>query len=381
MGVEGGSSVSIGPSIAVSAGPAISMGRGGFGSVNEGPVRGSLEGFRPMNTTDIITIDKGGTVKPLGEIVFNAEPLTTESAISQAQAIISEARASSNPAVPQPEPFVPIVISRERSDRGNLDFDLRKIATRPLADRNDNILGNDKVVQPEVRRAVKQAASPSSLGQTEAVYAPAAQEQLVEEIAEERKLMTDPIDEQTIRADEGEEIIQRKKSYLVDQPVLAEVLSEADQAIGKGEEEAERLGLGKKIIGLILAKFLPAQHEGNTGGAVKPYGVDGTIAARKEAIAAKKEFASREEVEKIVLENRPVTIGENGERASQEEVRITFREHIVKPHRLREIFEKRVIRRRILAEKSGQKPVILHEVKPQVTEGTIEDLDLAEVFL
>ena len=71
MGIEGGSSgvggvsVSLGPSIGASIGPAISMGRGGFGSVNEGPVRGSLEGFRPMNISDIKTIDKGGTIAPL----------------------------------------------------------------------------------------------------------------------------------------------------------------------------------------------------------------------------------------------------------------------------------------------------------------------------
>src|SRR3989304_1680814 len=53
--------------------------------VKEGPVRGGfLEGFRPMNVTDITTINTGGTITPapLGEILFKtpSEPAVIQQA-------------------------------------------------------------------------------------------------------------------------------------------------------------------------------------------------------------------------------------------------------------------------------------------------------------
>ncbi|TSC85718.1 MAG: hypothetical protein G01um10147_1109 [Microgenomates group bacterium Gr01-1014_7] len=335
MSIEGGPSGAVG---------VVSV---GFGSVNEGPVRGSLEGFRPMNISDISTIDKGGTIAPLGEIVFNA-PATTPP---------QDGEGLGAPVWKVPESaIVPSAV----------------LQVEPVI--LPGVVGDQSTsIHPHLgmRRVVRQ---------TEAVYAPAIEQQLFEEVAEEEVITENNVDEQNMRITQEEEIIKVEKSYLVDQPVLAQVLSEADQAVEKAEAEAERLGLGRKILGYLVARFMPDQHPGNTGGAVKD-GIDGTIPARKESIEAKEAFASRKEVEAKVLEIRPVTIGENGEQASQGEVRTTFREHIVKPLKPRKIFEKRVIRRQILAEKAGQR-VIYEEIKPEVAEPTIEDNpDLAEALL
>src|SRR3989304_10559320 len=57
--------------------------------VKEGPVRGGfLEGFRPMNISDINPIDKGGTIAPLGEIVFQP---SVPSVIEQAESVAAAA--------------------------------------------------------------------------------------------------------------------------------------------------------------------------------------------------------------------------------------------------------------------------------------------------
>lgn len=62
--------------------------------VNEGPFRGSLEGFKPMNASDINTIDfKGGTVAP-------SQP----SVIAQVEAVAAAAWEKSEPASPPAPP-------------------------------------------------------------------------------------------------------------------------------------------------------------------------------------------------------------------------------------------------------------------------------------
>lgn len=380
--------------------------------VNEGPVRGFLEGFSPMNRTNITTIDRGGAIAPLGEIIFNPSPRIQPSRIQQD----GEGLGAQIWEIPEPpsidKPAAELINQETKVFSGELQAE--QIATAAwnkvespasvfpeaewviLPDVVDQRTGTDlqELAQPDLNRRVDSHPQPelgrvTSTGEApaagigaEAIHVPAAREQIVEEVAEESKLVADKANQQTREAQE-EEVIQSKRAYLVDQPVLAQVLLEADQAVEKGEKEAERLGLSKKLLGYLIAKFIPGQHEGNTGGAVKPYGVDGAIAARKEAIAATNEFSSKKEVKAVILGNRPVTIGEEGERASKNEIRTTFRDLIVKPTKLMEIVEKRIKRIAGIRIETPVQPLAPWFEGERVvlkTENSLEDLDLEEVF-
>lgn len=408
MGVETGPSGAVavaGPSPSFEAAPAV-------GSIKAfGPKYESLS-FAPIDSPvgkrDLQNMVpyKVGMISPTGSISFS--PVKDEKASSHLRGEAELSVAESIPVTGQAEPISGSEILREANHWLGInepasggkdplitpDLGAESLSTKTalieagMLDLGKAVGGHPgtevRIVTRQVGLTAGARAAPESAGtnQAEAISAPVVADQLVEDIVEERKLTTDPIDGQSIRTDEDEEIFKRKKSYLVDQPVLAQVLVETAQAVAKGEKEAERLGLGKRIFGVLIAKFLPAQHEGNTGGAVKPFEVDGTIPARKEVIKATKEFASKKEVKAVVLGNRPVTIGEEGERASKNEVKTTFRDFIVKPTKLVEIAEKRIVKKRREVS-SGSTPVFGfrdQNIKPN-NESSLEDYpDLAEVF-
>lgn len=363
MGVESGPSVSIGPSIGVSIGPAISIGRGGFGSVNEGPVRGSLEGFRPMNITDIKPVDKGGVVAPMGEIVFNAQSLTAESAISQAEVIISEARAASNPAVPQVGPLLESsVVTEAKHWLGIVE---PKQSISPLFE--VQAVADSRVVP-------RQAVSPSASGQPEAVYAPAPQEQ--QEIKTEDRTDESP----TVR--EEEETTELKLKYVEDEPVSSQRRYELREAIKKAKAEAQEQG-AEEIEGWRIKKYFVPEHGGNRSGIAEQGTPDGSLVETYQVLSAENyesEREANEAVETTVTEKKPVKKAQEGNKVKERDIARVRRDPFLKRHPTEEVVA-RVVKKKILAEKLGQKPVVIHEIQAESSEGTIEDNpDLAEVF-
>lgn len=366
MSVENGPSISVspGPAVSVAVGPSISVGpsvsagieaslSGRFGPsisggpesfsspiVNEGLV-GSLEGFRLMEAFDIGSFDTfQAKLSPVDAVVeLVKQEILAEAnhwlGISEPR-IIKEAAywfADVEPKIVKPAELImpqtePVVVPRvvPMTIPNRVEHPKPQVVIAPVLEpvpQAENVLSPQASLQSGTENKISSQIVPAIATQ------PILEEQEVEE-----EIITQKMSTEETATDEEEEVTMRKKIHkihIVDQPVLATVLSETDKAMEKGKEEAERLGLGKKILGSLVAKFLPDQHEGNAGGAVKPHGIDGTIIARRKAIAAKSEFSSEKEVSAVVFENRPVTIGEDGEPATKEEVSTTYHGRIVKP--------------------------------------------------
>lgn len=360
-GLAGAASVS-GPSIAApsfEAAPAVT------GPVNEGPL--SLAALK-------LTV-------PMGEITFNqplpmesgftkadvTESLSVEAAVTEADAIISQAQKPPSIQVaevskinrpilpleplffPQPWPGIePVGIPN------NLEFSQPQAAVSPAV---------EPLVQPglQLEDQVFNEARPVVLTQ------PALENQEVQEEAVAERVTVKKID--TV----GEEKIIKKKKFVVDQTTLANRLQKVVEAARQAKPEAERLGLGKKIIGWIVDKYFSLSHSSYMSKAVQPEGPDGTIAITEETIKAKAEFESEQEVESVVLDNIPVSEEEDGEPVSDEQVRKVFQDRIVKPSkpgRPLELVEKRVVQKE---QKSLRQP----EAKK---ENNLRDLGLAEIF-
>ncbi len=321
--------------------------------------------------------------QPKIDVVSQAEAVGAEAwdsnVLTQAEDVLYQAQkpAIFSPVIPSPFPVIP---SEERN------LPQWEIAASPASPnpRNDEIVGFDvkpwvlPQVEPMVMPFAKTEAVAFAASEPATVPQPVLQEQEVEELVQ-KKVETEEAEENL----DKEKVIKLRK-YLVDQPALETVLSEAYQAYDKAEKEANELGLGKKVLGVRLAKLLPGQHEANTGGAVKPHGRDGTIPVRKEAIAAKQEFTSKKEVAAIILENRPVTIGENGEEAKKEEVSTTFRGYVVKPPKVIKIVRERIVKKKkavFVVPKQAPAPIATKQAESKI-ELTLEELNpvLAGVF-
>lgn len=337
-------------SVGVSIGPA----------VNEGLVRGSLEGFRPMNISDIKIPDKGGTVAPLGEIVFNAQALTAESAISQAEAIISEARAAPNSVVPQ------AVLPEVRIDqRTGIDLHgaiLPDLSTKPVTH-----------LQP----------SPSAGEQTEAVYAPVAAEQLVEEVVRKEEIKTeDKIDEPSEVREEAE-VEELRLKYVEDEPVSRQRRYELEEAIKKAKVEGELEG-AEEIEGWRIKKYFVPEHGGNRSGIAEAGTPDGSLVETYQDISGGNYESVAEAVDKAeatVDDKKPVTRATEGKVVKQIDIARVHQDPLLKSHPT-EVVLTRLVKKKILSEKLGQR-VIVHEVKPETREPTIEEINpnLAEALL
>lgn len=316
MGVESS------PSGAIGAGVVGSVAAGGFSSiVNEGPVRGSLEGFRPMNAFDINTIDKGGTLTPSGLSVieqakavaakaWEASELNVADAISEAQSIIAQAQ-------------TPSAFARDSA----------------LITQNDREI--ESIVVPQVEPGVLPMQSPtpdyqltsSTKPQTESrVYhqgapvvspQPLLQEQGVEEIVTK---------EETGMVEE-EEIEKTRRKYVVDERALSQLVVEFKAAVRRARELAGKLGI--KITGKLISKFLPGQHPGNESEAVKGKCLDGSILERQESIKEFREFSSdiqaEDKIVRVAYEKPPIKIRLEGEPVKEEDVARVFKPYVVKP--------------------------------------------------
>lgn len=355
--------------------------------INEGPVApGFLENTMPLQLGS----------KPVEVINFQApikegvvDKPETEGLIAEIEGFLSQARIT-----PQSEQAVLV------EGKAVAEPEPVKQATYWFVDvpESQRVVKPAEVIMPQVEPMAALWALPETqpaLGMqpklqpmTEArAFAQVAEDVAVQPALEEQKDETEEAVQEQVRVDEEEELAKERvielKKYLVDQPVLATVLSEVDKAYDQAEEEAEESGLGRKVLGAMLAKLMPGQHSGNTGGAVKSHGIDGTIPARREAIAAIKEFKSKGEARAVVLKIRPVTIGENGQESKKEEVGTTFRDHVVKPPAVIRIVKERAVRRekaKSVVSSQAPMPVAFKQRIEANTEPTLKDLGLDRVF-
>lgn len=399
------------------------MGAGDTGVPDVGGVTGSLnelgssvpagisflEDFRPMDTNDI-NPDPGGVFRP-GEIIFNAEPksntaapeLDSADALAEAELILSEARVGppqeqyslqetrvvAEPKIIReavywfadvPEPRVvrpaevmaphiePVVTPLAIPDI--LDFLKSQPVISPVLKpetKTENATVIQAGSQTGIENAVTEEAVPLVLEQ------PIAHEQEVEEVVTERVGA-----EQT---DAVEEIaVPRKRRFVVDKLALAERLREIGSAVPKAKAEAGRLGYGNKIVGWILGKFISLAHSVHLSGVVRPEGPDGTLSIIRSSIKAKKEFSSVGEVAEIALNNRPVSMEDDGEPVSDEEVRKVFNDRIVKPvNSATEIVKEKIFKKK--AQKpASQNPVLFLQAKKAQSGITLAKLNMEQLF-
>lgn len=347
MGVENS------PSGAIGAGVAGSVAARGFSSiVNEGPFRGSLEGFRPMNASDINTIDKGGTIAP-----------NRPSVVEQAEAVAAKAWEASEPLVPaEVVSQAQVLISQAQTKTVWMTDHF----TQP---KSVVIAQAEPMVLPWVEPAPALQVSPSPLPQ------PLLKEQEVEEI------VTEKITKEETGMVEEEEIEKIRRKYVVDERALSQVVVEFKAAVRKARELAGKLGI--KITGKLISKFLPGQHPGNESEAVKGKSPDGSIPDRQQSVEELGELSldtqAEDKVVKVAYEKPPIKIRSEGEQVRDVDIQRVYQYHLTKPKPVTEVVV-RIVKKKKLISQSGQEAVET-PVWTQVSENKIEDYpDLAEVF-
>ncbi len=332
--------------------------------VNEGPV-----GLIDLKNTMPLQI---GQNNPVSELRFDIsvkeavspEPLSVESVIAEAESILSQARV--NPvqerkllqeadAVAEVNNWLGIIEQakeeaiaepktiREAADRftdaepkvvkpaevimprvtpvgvpNGLEFARSQVASpvlKPVV-KTENVLGIHVGSQPKLEEGVDTKVN-------QAVATQPTLEELEREEVVTEKLMKKKTDMMK------EEITKEKKRYLVDEPSLAWRIYEIRQAVKKAKIEAKELGLGEKIIGALVVKYMLPEHVGIRSGIVQPNGPDGSYEETIEAVKAR-QFDSEDQVEDVVLENTPVKEGEDGRPVKDEAVRKVLKYWVVK---------------------------------------------------
>lgn len=326
-----------------------------------------LEGFQSMNAADVKSINPGGLfLGDIKEIKFNTDP-----ELVQTEADFKE-----------PQTFAPQPLNEEAVEEvelQNVALQLEpgavltetNIQTKPYAIPNGQEFAQPKIAPtPALAEALK--AEPvvgvSAESKTGTVQEPANKvSQTVATkpvLEEEEEIVTEKVvkkvQKEVAKDDQDKEKKGRRKKFVVDKFVLEKVVSEIGHAAERAMDEAEESGLGRKILGKILVKFLPKEHAGNMGGAVKPHGPDGTVEARKKLIASIVEFNSKKDVQQVAYTLRPVDIKEEGEESKPVEVVTTFNDQVVKPS---EIIEEdvpeeiKIVRKRLVMKERKQVPV------------------------
>lgn len=342
--ISGASGVSkAGASLDAMFGP--KMGPVGIGPENivmDGPIN-SLEGFKPMGRIDLTLDLIGGLNNPNfdlgGEILFNSQPQALETVPAERETITSiedflaQARAKPQPGQVSLTEEKAVVEPVKQATYWFVDVpELQRVVKPTEAIMPQVVLPAwEPVVKPAVQPAVQPVVQPAMEHKTKNEITPAVSVQpAIEESETKEGTVTERLVTKQIDVIE-EDIVKKKKKFVVDKPALAHRLEEAWQAIQKAKLEAEKLGYGQQIIGWILEKFLPLAHKGDMSQVVQPEGPDGTVAIIKENIKAKDKFESEKEVQAIILNNKPVSEEDDGEEVSYEEVRKVFKDRIVKP--------------------------------------------------
>ncbi|MBI2338049.1 hypothetical protein HYU95_02595 [Candidatus Daviesbacteria bacterium] len=240
----------------------------------------------------------------------------------------------------------------------------------------EHVLGLQPLLQS------KAAPKTESFNQTEhaQLTQPKLEEQEIEEVITEIEVKQGQ-KETMVEEEEAE-----RKIYLEDEEVSAQRRQEIREAIIKARTEADRLGL-KKITGWLVAKFLPAEHEGNRSQVVKKAGPDGSYQETVEAIAGIGELESAESAVRrfdgFVAEKKPVKRGKEGTPVEDKDVARVFKYRLVKPvGQAHQEVIKRVLKKKMLVSQPATALSVAGEKKEIKTESSLEELNpfLPEVF-
>lgn len=386
MGIESGPSGAAGMGIATGAAfplsfeavPAV-----GGGIINEGPFRGSLEGFRPMNITDIKTIadvNTGGTVGPFFEAKQSSVGSTALARVAdklelKEQDIVAEAEHWLGIKKPIPEPTYNlssygIIITEEGRGTNLAKVEPAGAHAGVLAQpqpKNDEdiiegtfvVLDESPLLEPALHTGLAshpKAETKKGSAKASAIYSAKQEQGKHEQIVEEANVS--------------------KKKHLIDLPALFKRISGISEAVRKAKEI---VGISKIPGKLINKLWAGEQNPDYISEAVGPEGPDGSIAEIREEIDSKV-FSSEAEANKgaiiAVNSKKPIKKGEvseDGEEASEETVKRVYKFHLVKPRNAYETVTKRVVKKLV--------PAPLVENVVSKAESRLEDYpDLAEVF-
>ncbi|MBI2329985.1 hypothetical protein HYU94_01200 [Candidatus Daviesbacteria bacterium] len=364
MGIE--AIGNIGPALA-SFGEAMKAPLGNI--VNEGPVGGGfVEGFRPMNVTDITTINTGGAAAPLGEILF--KPQSEPTVIQQAESVAVAAWEKSKLSVPEPKEVL-LMPAREvimpQVEPMAVPFVAPNIWEYPIP---------AVAVSPALAPAIGTQAKTETRSFTQSTQAvasqPALQEQ--EEIVEEKVLIKQDQKDKA-EVEEGEDFSESRIKIVEAEKVSNERRKKIRKAVKKAQEED-----------ITVAQALPEGFWDDKSPLVGN-GKDWTLDLTAQALEINpNDYQSLEEAEEAsivsVAENIPVKEGEGGRQATIGEVRkVTNGEkNMSKPEIPAEIVVRRSIKKRIELAKSGQTLTVLDNKAETTPETTLKDLNLEEVF-
>lgn len=193
-----------------------------------------------------------------------------------------------------------------------------------------------------------------------------------QEVVEEKKLMNEANEADETGVLEQEQIEQLWLRNVEDWQVSQQRRNEIKKAIGKTRIEVVRSGI-RKILGWMVAKFLPGQHEGNTSQIVRKKGLDGSLVDTAQAIKNDpREFESEQEAKEGLLPYvalfKPAKKALRGEPLPKQHVVrvLKFVKHIF----AYEIFVQRIIKKRVQV--SGQEGITREETETKV-ESSLED--------
>lgn len=381
--------------------------------VNEGPLRSlNFSDFEPINSLPTL-VNEGPPSKslladmpyigldnlnPRGGNRFDFEtPLNAKDAILEAESILAQARTSPLTA----EPSVLVGPALAKNPRTQLEPIVQMYRIGETA--------TQVVIQPEVKRQQLTTAFLDPAPKTESVPAvqvtthqaesksssqtiqtsPQAQEQEIEEIVAEKKLITgEPQVEEIEVVDEERHGLSLKD--VEDVEVTKQRIDEFKQAIDKaGAEKEDDQGIdGRRVV-----ELLPTENPNNQSQIVRGKGPDGSRVETIEEFAVKK-FTSREKAIKaariLISEKPPVKKAKEGKHVPFEAVFRVLKYYLVKSAVILQTAAYEVVVTRIIKKKiqisSGQNSasVIVEEaeVKSERAEGSLEDLspELSRMF-
>ncbi len=426
--------------ILASLGPALEAPTGSIFS--DGPIT-SLEGFKPMGITDLVTPPSvGGALKPIsevrpaelsggfnpaGEIVFKQEPSSNEAdVLAGVESILAQAQnkpvmelkeaaiAVDWPEIvgPKKEPASEPKIIKEAAywftdvepkavKKAEVIMPQAEPLTEPLAVPNFVEYPAPRIaVSPVSQPATKAENTPvvqiSNQTQTENVVSaeavPAVSAQSAVEEQEAEEVVTEEVANQDQKEVWEEETEKLELKDVIDEEVLSNRIVEFEGAIElagieikaeaseKGQQEEEREIEGEKIV-----SFVSSETADKRSGLVKRRGPDGSRVETIQAIRANKFRSVREAKEKTaatISEKVPVKKGREGREVGSEAVARVLKYLFVRfsPQEQQEV---RVAKKTKLRVIQGQKPVqTISVIKPTAAkEARIEDHpQLAQVF-
>lgn len=382
-GAAAGSAISAGLAVGPSNGGNIGLGIEGASFsptiVNEGPVALKfLENTVPLSFN-----------KPIGEIIFNpqvveptpiglVERLSEPLVIRQAKEVVAAAWKATEPKVSPVEALTPVI------ERVSIADVLQAHRTKTALEVAGMVDLSQKVVtylKPEVRTVYQR---------TSAVAIQAPQKELVEEIVEEKKVVTkdQEKDDPKIKNEKKQSVLKIKIVEAVKVTQLRR--SAVYEAARRVKEEAEKMGKKVFITGKKLSRFLSGEFWKYISPLVGAEGYDGTIPLTLRAIEENpREYTSLEqaqtELSKPVTEHIPLERGEGGRVATLEEVREVLEgkeKENLRPQTPAEIIIKRVVVKKDETVISTGQAVntVVEEKEDVVGEPTLKSLGLAEIF-